>query len=355
MLSVGLVGLPNVGKSTLFNLLAGQRQAAAENFPFCTIEPNEAVVAVPDARLKELAALVKPEKVTPAAVKFVDIAGLVAGASKGEGLGNQFLAKIREVDAILFVTRFFENKNVIHVDGSVDPQRDFSTIETELILADLESLTKQREKFAKKAKGGDKEAILAEVAAAKILPFLEEGKPARAAFEKLSEEESRAARRFFLLTSKPRLFLANCDEAQLGAELKIAGQPALAVSAKFEEELLDLAEEERQEFLAAAGVEESGLARVVRAAFEKLGLISFFTAGEKEVRAWPVRAGAAFPEAAGKIHGDFEQKFIAAEVVALEDFLAGEGWKGARDAGKVRLAGKEDRVADGDVVIFKHG
>ncbi len=353
MLQIGIVGLPNVGKSTLFNLLAGKKQADAQNFPFCTIEPNEAVVNVPDVRLAELAKIVQPERTVPAAIKFVDIAGLVAGASQGEGLGNQFLAHIRECDAILQVVRFFENDKIIHVDGTVNPDRDAATIMTELCLADILSLEKQRTKLEKKARAQDKEAAAQLTVIDKILPSLENGTGARAA--NLTAEERELARPFFLLTGKPFFFVANVDEDKIGAQHAVAGKPAITICAKFEEELLELDAAARAEFMAEAGVTESGLDKIIRTGYELLGLISFFTAGVQEVRAWTINRGDKAPRAAGTIHTDFEKKFIMAETVHFPDFVKNGGWQGARERGLSRQEGKEYEVQDGDVLLFRHG
>jgi GTP-binding protein YchF len=359
-LKCGIVGLPNVGKSTLFNALT-KAGIAAENYPFCTIEPNIGIVEVPDPRLAALAAIAKPEKVLPAVVEFVDIAGLVAGASKGEGLGNQFLANIRETDAIAHVVRCFVDENVIHVAGRIDPISDIETINTELALADMAAAEKQLQKFAKVARsGGDKEAQRIVVALEKVLAVLNEGRPARTA--DLSTDDIDVLRPFFLLTMKPTMYVANVAEggfhdnpllAKVEAHAAAEGAPVVAVCAAIEAEIADLDGDDRQVFLTDLGLAEPGLDRVIHAGYKLLGLQTYFTAGVKEVRAWTVELGATAPQAAGVIHTDFEKGFIRAEVIAYGDFLACKGEHGAKETGKMRLEGKDYIVKDGDVMHFR--
>ena len=355
----GIVGLPNVGKSTLFNALTKAGIAAA-NFPFCTIEPNVGVVPVPDERLGALAEIVKPQKCIPTSVEFVDIAGLVAGAASGEGLGNKFLAHIREVDAICHVVRCFENDDVIHVNNKVDPIADIETIDTELALADLESVDKALQRAERAAKTGDKDAKARVEVLARVRAGLDAGKPARALA--LSDDDRDQVRDLFLLTLKPVMYVANVledgfgDNAHLDAvRARAAGEGAevVPVSAAIEEELSQLEDEDRNAFLADLGLEEPGLNRVIRAAYKLLGLQTYFTAGVKEVRAWTVKGGSTAPQAAGVIHSDFEKGFIRAETIGYDDFIRYRGEAGAREAGRLRLEGKEYRVQEGDVLHFR--
>ncbi|MEE9901232.1 redox-regulated ATPase YchF [Acinetobacter haemolyticus] len=355
----GIVGLPNVGKSTLFNALT-KAAIAAENFPFCTIEPNTGIVPVPDPRLDKLTAIVKPQRVIPTTMEFVDIAGLVAGASKGEGLGNQFLANIRETDAIAHVVRCFEDENVIHVNGKIDPLDDIATINTELALADLDTVAKALLRLTKAAKGGDKEAIATKAALEKIQPLLDEGKPARAA--DLSDDERKAVRGFGLMTLKPTMYIANVAEdgfennPHLDAVKKLAAEEnaiVVPLCNQIEAEISLLEDEDRAEFLEAMGMEEPGLNVVIRAGYSLLGLQTYFTAGVQEVRAWTVKVGATAPQAAGVIHTDFEKGFIRAECIAYDDFIQYNGENGAKEAGKWRLEGKTYVVQDGDVLHFR--
>ncbi|EEO02779.1 GTP-binding and nucleic acid-binding protein YchF [Vibrio albensis VL426] len=355
----GIVGLPNVGKSTLFNALTKAGIEAA-NFPFCTIEPNTGVVPVPDPRLDALAAIVKPERILPTTMEFVDIAGLVAGASKGEGLGNKFLANIRETDAIGHVVRCFENENIIHVAGKVSPLEDIEIINLELALADLDSCERAILRQSKRAKGGDKEAKFELAVLEKLQPVLSEGQSARSV--NLTKEELLAVGYLNLLTLKPTMYIANVNEdgfennPYLDAVVQFAAQEnasVVAVCAAIEAELSELEEEERDEFLADLGIEEPGLNRVIRSGYDLLNLQTYFTAGVKEVRAWTIPVGATAPQAAGKIHTDFERGFIRAEVIGYNDYIQFNGEPGAKDAGKWRLEGKEYIVKDGDVIHFR--
>ena len=357
----GIVGLPNVGKSTLFNALTKTAAAQAANYPFCTIEPNVGDVAVPEPRLKKLAEIAKSKEVIPARMQFVDIAGLVKGASKGEGLGNQFLANIREVDAVVYVLRCFEDEDVTHVAGKIDPIADFETVETELMLADLESLEKRRVGVEKKAKGQDKDAKAQLDLIDRALEKLRDGQPAREA--QIDKEELRAWRGLQLLTQKPVLFVANVDEASAASgnvysravEDAAAKESAatVVISAQIESELAQLSDVEQAEYLETLGLEEPGLTRLIQTGYDLLGLQTYFTAGPKEARAWTIRVGATAPQAAGVIHTDFERGFIRAETIAYEDYVALGGETGAKEAGKMRLEGKDYVVKDGDVMLFR--
>ncbi|HEX2792977.1 MAG TPA: redox-regulated ATPase YchF [Croceicoccus sp.] len=358
----GIVGLPNVGKSTLFNALTETQAAQAANYPFCTIEPNVGQVGVPDPRLDEIARIAGSAKIVPTQLAFVDIAGLVKGASKGEGLGNQFLGNIREVDAIVHVLRCFEDDDIQHVANKVDPLTDAEVVETELLLSDLESLEKRVPAAAKRATGGDKESKLISSVLGQTLELLRDGKPARLT-EPKDEEEARVFRQAQLLTAKPVLYVCNVSEedAATGNELtakvfekaKAEGAQAVVVSAAIESEIVAMDPADRAEFLAEMGLSESGLARVIRAGYDLLGLKTFFTAGPKEARAWTFPDGAKAPQAAGEIHTDFERGFIRAETIAYDDYIALGGESGAREAGKLRQEGKEYLVKDGDVMMFK--
>lgn len=355
----GIVGLPNVGKSTLFNALT-KAGIEASNYPFCTIEPNVGIVPVPDLRLNHLAEIVKPEKVIPTYIEIVDIAGLIAGASKGEGLGNQFLSKIREVDTILQVVRCFKDDNVIHVNGRVSPEDDIEVINTELTLADLESVEKALQRINKKIKSADKEALIEKAFLEKIYEHLSQGKLARTL--ELNDQEKILLKNSFLLTAKPTLYVANVEEngfennPMLDQVKKLAekeGAKVIPVCVKIEAEISELEDDEKIEFLKDLGLQEPGLNRVIRAGYELLGLLTYFTAGVKEVRAWTVAKGATAPQAAGVIHTDFEKGFIRAEVIAYADFIQHKGEAGAKEAGKWRLEGKTYLVADGDVMHFR--
>lgn len=357
----GIVGLPNVGKSTLFNALTKTANAQAANYPFCTIEPNVGDVAVPESRLDKIAKIGGSAQIIPARMNFVDIAGLVKGASKGEGMGNKFLANIRETDAVVYVLRCFEDADITHVDGRIDPMSDFETIETELMLADLESLEKRKPGLEKKLKQKDKEAEQTIRLINMAIEVLEDGKPARTL--EIDEEDAKAWKMLQLLTSKPVLYVANVDEesaasgndysAKVLAHAESEGAQAVVISAQIESEMAVLDDEEQAEYLGAIGLEEPGLNRLIRAGYDLLGLKTYFTVGPKEARAWTFQQGWTAPKCAGVIHGDFEKGFIKAETTAYEDFVAHNGESGAKEAGKVRQEGKEYLVKDGDIMLFK--
>jgi len=364
MLKTGIVGLPNVGKSTLFNAVTRTRKAEAANYPFCTIDPNVGVVTVPDARLAPLATIAKTTVIIPAAIEFVDIAGLVKGAAEGEGLGNKFLTHIREVDAIVQVVRCFEDPDVHHVAGSIDPIRDIETVTTELVLADLEAVQKRLERVAKDAKRGDKQALVEEAVLKKLDPHLNTGKPALTL--SITPEEKAVANQFFLLTDKPTIFACNVRESELAQAntnphaRKVADYvkhhhacEAVVISAQIESDLIDLTPDEAKEFLKELGVEESGVGQLIRATYHLLGLRTYFTASEKEVRAWTIHAGDTAPAAAGVIHSDFERGFIKAETVAYDDLMKCGSIAVAREKGLYRMEGKQYVVQDGDVMLFK--
>lgn len=362
-MKLGIVGLPNVGKSTLFNAIT-QAGAECANYPFCTIEPNVGVVAVPDERLEKLAELYNPEKVTPAVIEFYDIAGLVKGASKGEGLGNKFLSHIREVAAIVHVVRCFEDSNIVHVEGSIDPIRDIETINLELVFSDMEVLERRMDKTKKSARSGDKKAQDELQFMEKLYAHLESGKPARTL--EMSEDEQEMLKQYFLLTSKPVLYACNISEDDLISGnvenqyvqkvkeyAKNEGSEVVVICAKLEEEISTLEGEEKMEFLASYGLEEPGLNKLIKASYKLLGLISFLTAGPKEVRAWTIKEGTKAPQAAGKIHSDMEKGFIRAEVVAYDDLIKCGSEIAAREKGLIRLEGKEYVMQDGDIVVFR--
>jgi len=362
-LGIGLVGLPNVGKSTTFNALTKAQNAESANYPFCTIEPNKAVVPVPDKRLDELAKIVNPEKIQYSTLDFVDIAGLVKGASKGEGLGNKFLGNIRETEVILHIVRCFEDPNIVHTEGSIDPIRDVEIIEQELLFADIDAVLKRVELLRRKAKGNDKEAKMQLETAEALLSHIEEGNPVSTFADIDSDAFTAINKDLRLLTSKEIIYGANVDEEglledneyvqQLKAYAQERNREVIKLCAKIEEEMVDFDEEEKAEMLADLGVEESGLEQIIHKGFEKLGLMSYFTAGVKEVRAWTIRKGTTAPKAAAAIHNDFEKGFIRAEVISYEDFIAYGGEQGAKEAGKNRLEGKEYIVQDGDVMHFR--
>jgi GTP-binding protein YchF len=356
----GIVGLPNVGKSTLFNALTATAAAQAANYPFCTIEPNVGRVAVPDPRLEVLGEIGKSVKIVPTSLEFVDIAGLVRGASKGEGLGNQFLANIREVDAIIHVLRCFEDSDITHVEGSIDPLRDIEVVETELMLSDLESLERRLTQAQKRARGGDKESIAAVAIMEPLVAALQAGKPARTAIPPGEEE---AVRRLQLLTSKPVLYVCNVEEAsaatgnafseRVRAWAAEQGAPTIVVSAAIEAEVSQLPPEDRREFLEGLGLTQSGLDKVIRAGYDLLELVTYFTCGPKETHAWTITKGTRAPQAAAVIHKDFERGFIACETIAYDDYVACRGEQGAKEAGKMRVEGKSYIVKDGDVLLFR--
>ena len=359
-MKLGVVGLPNVGKSTLFNAIT-QAGAQAANYPFCTIEPNVGVVPVPDERLNVLARMYAPEKLTPTTIEFVDIAGLVRGAYKGEGLGNKFLSHIREVDAIVHEVRCFEDENIVHVDGSVDPARDMETINLELIFADLETIERRADRARKNGKGGDKQCLAEAALCDRIKAHLESGKPVRTM--ELSDDEHAAVKAMFLLTTKPVIYVANISEDEIGQENPLAdklyaaakaeGAEALTICAKVEEEIAELSPEEKQAFIEELGIGESGLDKLVKACYKLLGLISYLTAGPKEVRAWTIERGTKAPQAAGKIHTDFERGFIRAEIVSYDTLMENGTMLACKEKGLIRSEGKDYVMQDGDIVVFR--
>lgn len=359
-MKLGVVGLPNVGKSTLFNAIT-KAGAQAANYPFCTIEPNTGMVMVPDSRLDDLAAMYHPKKVTPTTIEFVDIAGLVKGASRGEGLGNKFLSHIREVDAIVHVVRCFEDENIVHVDGSVDPARDMETINLELIFADLETIERRADRARKNGKGGDKQCLAEAALCDRIKAHLESGKPVRTM--ELSDDEHAAVKAMFLLTTKPVIYVANISEDEIGQENPLAdklyaaakaeGAEALTICAKVEEEIAELSPEEKQAFIEELGIGESGLDKLVKACYKLLGLISYLTAGPKEVRAWTIERGTKAPQAAGKIHTDFERGFIRAEIVSYDTLMENGTMLACKEKGLIRSEGKDYVMQDGDIVVFR--
>jgi len=355
-LNIAIVGLPNVGKSTLFNALVKNAKAEAANYPFCTIDPNVGIVEVPDNRLDKLAEISKSAQKVPAIVQFVDVAGLVAGASKGEGLGNKFLANIRECDAICEVVRVFEDPNIVHVGGKIDPKSDISTIETELAIKDLETVEKRFETIEKDVRSGNKDAIKANSVLEKVKLLLDEGKPARNA--ELEEDDIKSIKELGLLTLKPMIYVMNLSEQQLSQNIKpetynLNPLDTIPLSAKIEAELNELSDDERKEYLDALGIKESGLDALAQKAYDILGLQTYYTSGEKESRAWTIHKGDTAPRAAGVIHGDFERGFIAADVVKYEDFVENNGWEKCKEKGLIRTQGKDYVMQEGDVVIFK--